>query len=73
MLGVVDVYLVAAIMVPCISNVEPTGCVQGPCLVELGQDRHRPCTQMAQMSLHCSCVASTGRRMMILLASSGMV
>ncbi len=32
MLGVDDVYLVAAIMVPCISNVETAGCVRCPCL-----------------------------------------
>ncbi len=34
MLGVVDVYLMAAIMVPCISNVETAGCVQCPCLAD---------------------------------------
>ena len=34
MLGVIDVYLLAAIMVPCISNVEPAGCVRSPCLTD---------------------------------------
>ncbi len=34
MLCVVDVYLVAAIMVPCISNVETAGCVRCPCLTD---------------------------------------
>ncbi len=34
MLGVIDVYLVAATMVPCISNVETTGCVRCPCLTD---------------------------------------
>ena len=34
MLGVVDVYLLAVIMVPCISNVEPAGCVRSPCLTD---------------------------------------
>ena len=34
MLGVIDVYLVAAIRFPCISNVEPTGYVRSPYLAD---------------------------------------
>ncbi len=43
-LSVIDVDLVAAVVIPCVANVETTGCVGSPCF---GDCRNKMCLNFA--------------------------